>query len=195
MVPIIFRRPGPILRGEQLSQRRSRLSPIGPFWLESERFPAKSTTASILDLRARSTGMSAFKGTIVAGLVCACAAAFWGCESVGKGNPQVFAKSSPDDSPKRTADSERRRYQVDRDPSAARWLMAHCIHRQMTVKEINNVFGEDGIRVHDDTWLKKGNGYREDDTVYRWGPDKNGRDIYLVFRGGRLINFDPKEFE
>ena len=25
--------------------------------------------------------------------------------------------------------------------------------------------------------------------------DVRGRDIYLVFREGRLINFDPKEFE
>jgi hypothetical protein len=63
------------------------------------------------------------------------------------------------------------------------------------VKEISVVLGEDGIRVHDDTWLKRGNGYREDDTVYRWGPDKNGRDIYLVFRNARLINFEPSEFE
>lgn len=139
--------------------------------------------------------MSAFKGTIVAGLLCAGAGALGGCESVGKVTPQVSAKSSPEDSSKKTPDSERRRYQADRSSSAARWLLAHCIHRQMTVKEINNVFGEDAVRVHDDTWLKKGNGYREDDTVYRWGPDKNGRDIYLVFRGGRLINFDPKEFE
>ena len=139
--------------------------------------------------------MSAFKGLIVAGLVCAAAGAWSGCESMGKTTPQVFAKSSSEDSAKRTLDSERRRYQADRDPAAARWLLAHCVHRQMTVKEINGVFGEDGIRVHDDTWLKRGNGYREDDTVYRWGPDKDGRDIYLVFRGGRLINFDPKEFE
>ena len=65
----------------------------------------------------------------------------------------------------------------------------------MSVKDISNVLGEDGVRVHDDTWLKRGTAYREDDTVYRWGPDKNGRDIYLVFREGRLINFDPKEFE
>lgn len=139
--------------------------------------------------------MAASKRKILAGLLCAVAGLFWGCESVGKGTPQVFAKTSPEDSSKRTLESERHRYQVDRDPSAARWLMGHCVHRQMTVKEINDVFGEDGVRVHDDTWVKKGNGYREDDTVYRWGPDKTGRDIYLVFRSGHLINFDPKEFE
>lgn len=139
--------------------------------------------------------MSTFKGLIAAGLVCAAAGAWSGCESVGKGTPQLFSKSSSEDSSKRTVDSERRRYQTDRDPSAARWLLAHSVRPHMTVKEINDVFGEDGTRVHDDTWLKRGNGYREDDTVYRWGPDKTGRDIYLVFRDKRLINFDPKEFE
>ena len=138
--------------------------------------------------------MSAFKGLIVAGLVCAAAIASAGCESLGKGSSASLTKSAPEGGTKRTPDSERRRYQADRDPAAARWLLAHCVRRQMTVKEINAVFGEDGARVHDDTWLKRGNGYREDDTVYRWGPDKNGRDIYLIFRDKRLINFDPKEF-
>jgi hypothetical protein len=139
--------------------------------------------------------MSAFKGLMSAGLVCALGGAFFGCESVGKTTPQVFAKAPADDGAKRTVESERRRYQADRDPAALRWLLAHGVHRQMTVKEISAVLGEDAVRVHDDTWLKRGSAYREDDTVYRWGPDRNGRDIYLVFRDGRLINFDPKEFE
>jgi hypothetical protein len=139
--------------------------------------------------------MSAFKGLILAGLLCALGAAFFGCESVGKTSSQAFASASGDDGAKRTVESERRRYQADRDPASLRWLLAHCVHRQMSVKDISNVLGEDGVRVHDDTWLKRGTAYREDDTVFRWGPDKNGRDIYLVFREGRLINFDPKEFE
>lgn len=139
--------------------------------------------------------MSASKRLVAAGVLFAAASPFWGCESVGKTTPQAFAKSTADQPAKRTLNSERRRYQAERDPSAARWLLAHAIQRQMTVKEINEVFGEDGVRVHDDSSLKRGNGYREDDTVYRWGPDRDGRDIYLVFRSGRLVNFDPKEFE
>ena len=139
--------------------------------------------------------MSLARGLITAGLLVAAGGLFWGCETVGKGSSQAFAKSTSDDAPKRTAESERRRYQADRDPAALKWLLAHCIHRNMMVKEINNVVGEDGVRVRDDTWLKRGNGYREDDTVYRWGPDRNGRDIYLIFRGGHLVNFDPAEFE
>jgi hypothetical protein len=139
--------------------------------------------------------MSTVKGLVLAGAFCAAATGFLGCTSPGKTTPQVFAKTSSDDPPKKTADSERRHYQVDRDPAALRWLLVHCVHRAMTVKEINIALGEDAIRVHDDTWIKRGNGYREDDTVYRWGPDKNGRNIYLVFREGKLINFDPKDFE
>jgi hypothetical protein len=139
--------------------------------------------------------MSAFPGMLAAGVLCAAVSLFCGCESMGKTSPQVFAKTASGDSSKRTLDTERTRYQTDRDPQAARWILANCVHRQMTVKEISQALGEDGIRVHDDTWLKKGNGYREDDTVYRWGPDRTGRDIYLVFRDGHLINFDPKEFE
>lgn len=139
--------------------------------------------------------MSAFKRMLAAGVLGAAATAFWGCESLGKTNPDAITKTSADSGPKKTPDSQRRLYQSDRDPVALRWLLSHCVHRQMTVKEISVVLGEDGTRVHDDTWLKRGNGYREDDTVYRWGPDKNGRDIYLVFRNARLINFDPSEFE
>jgi hypothetical protein len=146
-------------------------------------------------LRARSTGMSTGKGLLLAGALCAAATSFLGCTATGKTTPQLLGKASPDDPPKKTPDSERRRYQVDRDPAAMRWLLAHCVHRAMTVKEINDALGEDSVRVHDDTWVKRGNGYREDDTVYRWGPDKNGRNVYLVFREGKLINFDPKEFE
>lgn len=94
-----------------------------------------------------------------------------------------------------TIDSERNRYQADRSPRAQRWLLAHGVQRQMTVAEINTVFGEDGERVYDDAWLKKGSSYRSDDVVFRWGPDRRGRSVYLVFRNERLINFDPKEFE
>ncbi len=122
-----------------------------------------------------------------------------GCESVGKGSSQILTKTASEPAApapsKRTLDSERTRYQTDRASSAARWLLAHCVKPHMRVKEINEVFGEDGVRVRDDTWLKRGNGYRQDDVVYRWGPDNHGRNIYLFFRDGRLINFDPKEFE
>jgi hypothetical protein len=139
--------------------------------------------------------MSSVQGLLLAGALCAAATSFSGCNATGNLTPTMFAKGSTDDSAKKTADSERRRYQEDRDPKALKWLLVHCVHRQMAVKDINGVLGEDATRVHDDTWVKKGNGFREDDTVYRWGPDKNGREIYLVFREGKLINFDPKDYE
>ena len=125
--------------------------------------------------------MSSVKGLLLAGALCAAANSFSGCTATGTLTPQVFAKATPGDSPKKTPDSERRRYQADRDPKALKWLLVHCVHRQMTVKDINGVLGEDATRVHDDTWVKKGNGFREDDTVYRWGPDKNGREFISCF--------------
>jgi hypothetical protein len=135
-----------------------------------------------------------FQIVAIAGLLAAITAA-GGCQSVAESSSRKWAKMGDQDAPVRTLQSERGRYQADRDPAAMRWLLAHQIQSHMTVADINNVFGEDGTRVYDDAWLKKGNGYRTDDVVFRWGPDKNGRNIYLVFREKRLINFDPKEYE
>ena len=50
--------------------------------------------------------------------------------------------------------------------------------------------GEPGERVFDDTALKRGSPLlHQSDTIYRWGPDRNGRSYYLAFRDGKLVHF------
>jgi hypothetical protein len=139
--------------------------------------------------------MSAYLRVIAPSLCLAASCLLAGCESLGQQQARFASKSTDNDSSSRTLKSERQRYQVDRDPVAARWLLTHCVHTSMTVAEVNGVFGEDGTRVYNDARIKKGTDYREDDVIYRWGPDKNGRNIYLVFRNGRVYNFDPKDYD
>lgn len=139
--------------------------------------------------------MSAYVRFIAPRLCLAACCALAGCESLGQQPAHVAAKPVDNDSPSRTIKSERQRYLVDRDPAAAHWLLTHGVHTSMTLAEVNGVFGEDGTRVYNDARIKKGTDYREDDVIYRWGPDKNGRNIYLVFRNGRIYNFDPKDYD
>ena len=101
------------------------------------------------------------------------------------------------DSGTRTREDElyRKQYQIDRDPAAMQWLLANRIEPGMSVANVNQVFGETGEREYNDRQIKTGSGfYRTSDTVYRWGPDNQGRSVYLVFREERLFNFDPNEF-
>ena len=65
----------------------------------------------------------------------------------------------------------------------------------MRVAEIGEVIGEEGERVFNDRQIKtRGGHYRATDTTYRWGPDSGGRSVYLIFRDGALLNYDPEEF-
>lgn len=92
--------------------------------------------------------------------------------------------------------THRQRFQNSRDPDAMRWLLAHSLQQGMTVAEVGRVFGEDGQREYNDRWIKTGGGfYRRDDVVYRWGPDSDGQSAYLVFRDGKLTNFDPADYQ
>ena len=116
-----------------------------------------------------------------------------GCEGLHEMN---IAKWGDTQDGHKQEEVHRKQYQADRDPAALRWLLAHRIHTSMRVEEVNNVLGEEGAREYNDNWLTtKGGQYRTDDKVYKWGPDANGRSVYLVFRDGRLTNFDPSEYE
>ena len=108
-------------KAARLSTRRTRLSAFAPFWIRIRPLsPRKQTTASILDLRARSTGMSAFKGIDSGGTaVCARPPLFGAANRWGKGIRRPSPSRRPTIRPKRTVESERRRYQADRDPAAA----------------------------------------------------------------------------
>jgi hypothetical protein len=77
-----------------------------------------------------------------------------------------------------------------------RWLLAHRVKGGMSYAAVCHVLGEDGERETKDRWLKTGGvNIRIDDEVYAFGPDSEGRNLYLFFRDDRLINFDPDEFK
>ncbi len=89
----------------------------------------------------------------------------------------------------------RREYQVERSPDAILWLKTHRIKPGMNLQQVNTIFGEDGTRVYEDARYKVRAHYLAGDETYKWGPDSDGNGHLLVFRAGRLVNFDPKEFE
>ena len=95
----------------------------------------------------------------------------------------------------RAAVDHRRAYQLDKSPASLKWLLANRIETGMSPSEVNQVLGEQGTREYDDRWIKTHGGhYRSGDRVYKWSPDSEGNSLYLVFRDGRLVNFDPDKF-
>lgn len=89
----------------------------------------------------------------------------------------------------------RTRYQTQRDPEALAWLLANRLQTGMSLQEVERVLGEDGVREANDLWIKTGGGhYRAGDVIYHWGPDNEGKRVYLGFREELLVNFDPREY-
>jgi hypothetical protein len=115
-----------------------------------------------------------------------------GCESL-TGNQPLF--SSPEYDHEAQAESHRSRFLKDREPADMNWLLANVVRSGMSRGEISQTLGEDGKRVRDDARFKRNGGhYRENDTIWKWGPDNKGQSIFLAFRDGKLVNFDPDEF-
>lgn len=113
-----------------------------------------------------------------------------GCAEEGR---QLFQTGPPANS---EADTElyRSRFQQERAQDAARWLLANRVRQGMSPGDVAEVFGEAGERVHEDEWLKSGGQYQVGDETYKWGPDDHGTSYYLMFRGGKLANFDAEQF-
>ena len=96
----------------------------------------------------------------------------------------------------REEETQRQRFREERDPAAMRWLLANRVHTSMTVEDVEQVFGEPGVREVGDRWIKKSNGlYHEGDVIYKWGPDNEGHTVYLAFRDGHLVNFEPDDYK
>ena len=95
----------------------------------------------------------------------------------------------------RETEQHRQNYQSTRDPDDLRWILANRISSGMSVSEVARMIGEEGRRLHDDTWIKKGGGhYQSGDEAWKWEQDRNGQSLILVFREGRLVNFDPADY-
>lgn len=91
--------------------------------------------------------------------------------------------------------AHREQWQTRRDGLAMKWLLAHQLGNGMTVDEVNQHVGDIGVREDGTQEFKqKVEGFRVDDVLYRYGPDRDGEVYYLAFREGKLVNFDPKLF-
>ncbi len=89
----------------------------------------------------------------------------------------------------------RERFLRDGSPASIRWLLANRVRQGMSPDEVAGILGAPGQPVHDDQWLKsEGSLYQVGDDTLRWGPDSAGQSYFLMFRSGKLVNFDHREF-
>lgn len=86
----------------------------------------------------------------------------------------------------------RQEYLETRSAEAMSWLVVNRLKNGMSKFEVDNVFGEGGEREYNDSRILReaGSGYRADDFVYRWGPDRDGNVYMFVFRDDRLMNVE-----
>jgi hypothetical protein len=117
-----------------------------------------------------------------------------GCETLsGVTKEIVYGRDQVDESV--AEEQHRKQYQTERSREALHWLLAHRVNQGMTHAEVARVLGEDGTYEENARWLKSNSTiYREDDELFRFGPDDRGQSIYLPFREGKLVHFDPKQF-
>lgn len=119
-----------------------------------------------------------------------------GCASLAMKDNRFYCGLFSCKTDKNQAEKHRQRYQSEREPESICWLLANEIHSGMLLEEVNRVLGENGVREQNSRWItSNGGNYRADDVAYRWGPDAKGGTVYLLFREGKLVNFDPKQFE
>jgi hypothetical protein len=114
-----------------------------------------------------------------------------GCAEDGR---QLF-QTGPSAGVEAETETYRSRYQLDRAQDAARWLLANRVRQGMSPGDVAEIFGEQGERVYEDEWLKTEGQYQVGDETYKWGPDDHGTSYYLMFRSGRLANFDANQFQ
>lgn len=88
----------------------------------------------------------------------------------------------------------RTRYQTDHDSDSIRWLLSRRVRQGMSEPDVAAILGEPGTPVPADQWIKNEGGYHMGDETFKWGPDDAGRAYYLVFREGKLVNYNPSEF-
>jgi hypothetical protein len=118
-----------------------------------------------------------------------------GCQSMLTMTAELFALPPDPEKLAELEEQHRKQYQTERSRDSLRWLLANRIHQGMSHADVARVLGEDGAHEENARWIKQNSTvYREDDELFRFGPDDNGRSIYLPFRNGKLTNYDPKLF-
>lgn len=113
-----------------------------------------------------------------------------GCEQVLHSN----GLWSDDSSHNESANEMRDRVQRDRDPEAVKWLLRNRVKPGMSLGDVEQVLGEDGERIYDDARYKNRGSFRQTDRTYKWGTFSDASTIILIFRDGKLFNFDA-DFE
>ena len=125
--------------------------------------------------------------------ICLAALVFAGC-----GSPD-WTRTMNDsfkfqDSSKAVEEKHRQDYVATHSRKAMRWLLSHCVDTGMSLDQVCNIMGEEGIlEMHDRAFKSHGGNYHLDDEMYSW-KDNEGRAIYLGFRDNRLVNFDRADF-
>jgi len=121
-------------------------------------------------------------------------ALFSGCQTLS-GVTREIVYGRVETEPSLDEERHRKQYQTERSRASLRWLLAHRVKQGMTHADVARVIGEDGTYEENARWLKANSTiYREDDELFRFGPDDRGQSIYLPFREGKLVHFDPSEF-
>ena len=93
------------------------------------------------------------------------------------------------------AEHQRMLFLTDRDPDALNWILKHRLQSGMSRASVEKELGEEGEFQESSKWLKAtGGSFRTTDDAYKWGPDKTGRSVYLMFRDDVLVNFHPEDF-
>jgi len=124
------------------------------------------------------------------------AAVVCGCGTISVPNLPDMSNMFGAKSSIRDEEVHRQRYQKDRDPAELRWLLANRIKSGMSVAEVGRTLGEDGHQLFNDDWIKTGGGYYQSgDKAWKWEQDRNGQSLILVFREGRLVNFDASTYK
>lgn len=118
-----------------------------------------------------------------------------GCSSMSGSGWNSLSDLFDTESQQREEEMHRSRFQESRSTADMHWLLQHHVENGMTPAEVSRVLGEQGQRVYDDGWIKnRGGHYHAGDDTWKWGPDRKGNSVYLVFRDHKLVHFEPNEF-
>lgn len=90
--------------------------------------------------------------------------------------------------------NKREEFVLNRSHNALFWLLAHRIESGMRLSEVEQVLGEAGEDVSDQSYQKSQQVHQQTDDAYKWGPDTEGKSVVLFFRDGKLANFNPKDY-
>lgn len=118
-----------------------------------------------------------------------------GCDTLSKaGVPGLESYVKRDPEEVKFENAKREEFALHHDHKALYWLMANRIESGMRLSEVEQILGESGEDVSDQSYGKKGGIHQTTDLAYSWGPDSDGRSVILFFRDGYLTNFNRKDY-